>query len=168
MILADSTLREIADRIPLQKAELLDIVGMTERKYTKYGAKILTITAPFANERHIASTPRSQGSKSHHQTYEYLQAGKSIEEIASIRNLSPTTIENHLIQCHNDGYKINWDQFIPENYRELMIETIRKLGATKLKPIKQALPDDITYLQIKAVIAQLQLENEQIQNSLPK
>src|SRR5690606_37330880 len=51
MILSDSTLREIVDQIPLNKTELLSIVGMAQRKYEKYGERILEVTASFANER---------------------------------------------------------------------------------------------------------------------
>jgi superfamily II DNA helicase RecQ len=42
-----STLMEIASRIPKTKAELLKIKGFGEERFKKYGEDILAITAEF-------------------------------------------------------------------------------------------------------------------------
>jgi ATP-dependent DNA helicase RecQ len=165
MILSDSTLRSIMDQIPLNKTELLAIVGMTQVKYSKYGSSILEVTAPFANERKTkekTTYTRKHNNKSHVITYELLQDGKSIEEIASIRNFSVNTIEDHLVRCHSEDYPINWDELISEEYKDIIIQTIHELGASKLKPIKDALPEEVSYFQIKAVIAKEQMKARSI------
>jgi ATP-dependent DNA helicase RecQ len=166
MILSDSTLREIVDLIPLNKTELLSVVGMAQRKYDKYGERILNVTAAFTDER---EKPREKTmvkpkntSNSHITTYELFQDGKSINEIASIRSLSVQTIEDHLIKCHSEGFTINWDKLILEKYKDIIIKKIHELGASKLKPLKEALPDDVSYFQIKAVIASEQLTTRSI------
>jgi ATP-dependent DNA helicase RecQ len=157
MILSDSTLRAIVDQIPLNKTELLSVVGMAQRKYAKYGSRILEVTASFADEREKprekTTFKQNQNNKSHVITYELFQEGKSIEEISSIRSLSTQTIEDHLIKCHSEGYAINWDELISQEYQSIIIQAVQDLGASKLKPIKEALPEEVTYFQIKAVIA---------------
>jgi ATP-dependent DNA helicase RecQ len=161
MILSDSTLREIVDQIPLNKTELLSVVGMTQRKYAKYGSRILEITASFSSERENpkekTTFKQKHSNKSHVITYELFQEGKSIEEISSIRSFSVQTIEDHLIKCHSEGYAINWDKLIFKEYQSIIIQAINDLGATKLKPIKEALPEEVPYFQIKAVIAKEQM-----------
>lgn len=162
MILSDSTLREIVDQIPLNKTELLSVVGMAQRKYEKYGERILEVTASFANEREKSREKttfrQKNSSKSHVITYELFQDGKSIEEIASTRNFSVQTIEDHLIKCHSEGYMINWNKLISKEYQNIIIQAINDMGASKLKPIKEALPEDVSYFQIKAVIANEQMK----------
>jgi ATP-dependent DNA helicase RecQ len=161
MILSDSTLRAIVDQIPLSKTELLSVVGMAQRKYAKYGARILEVTASFANERKTkekTTYTQKHSNKSHVLTYELFQEGNSIEEIASNRGFSVQTIEDHLIKCHSEGYEINWNELISKEYQSIIIQAINDLGASKLKPIKDALPEEVSYFQIKAVIAKEQMK----------
>lgn len=161
MILSDSTLRAMADRIPLNDTELLSMVGMTQHKVAKYGARILEITATFASEREqkvqSKAPMRKDINQSHLVTYDFFQSGKSIKEIASTRNMSNKTIEDHLVRCHSEGYDIPWDTIIPEEYQEAILQAVQELGASKLKPLKEALPAEVTYFQIKAVIAREQV-----------
>lgn len=162
MILPDSTLRAIADQIPLNETELLSIVGMTQHKIIKYGTRILEVTTPFAADRERKSqekTPyiRKDANQSHLISYDFFQSGKSIEAIASIRGLSMKTIEDHLVRCHSEGYEIDWNTLIPQEYQDAILQAVHQLGASKLKPIKEALPDEVTYFQIKAVIAREQV-----------
>src|SRR5690606_21587273 len=130
------------------------------------GERILEVTASFANEREKSREKttfrQKNSSKSHITSYELFQDGKSIDEIASIRSLSVQTIEDHLIKCHSEGYTINWDKLIFEEYKEVIIQTIHELGASKLKPIKEALPEAVSYFQIKAVIAKEQMKARSI------
>ncbi len=163
MILSDSTLRAIASQIPQDKRELLSIVGMTENKYAKYGSRILQVTASFADERKDNTVnTRTNNNQSHVVTYELLQDGKSIEEIATIRALNIRTVEDHLVRCHSDGYVIIWDELISEEYHSIIVQTIHELGASKLKPLKEALPEEVSYFQIKAVIAKEQMKARSI------
>ncbi|SHE89738.1 ATP-dependent DNA helicase, RecQ-like [Seinonella peptonophila] len=164
MILSDATLRAIADQIPQDQTELLSITGMTQHKNSKYGSRILTVTTSFVTERKKKAqnkTPErpKDSNPSHLVSFELFQSGKSIKEIASIRNLSANTIEDHLIRCHSEGYVMTWDKLIPEKYQDIILQTIQSLGASRLKPIKEALPDEVTYFQIKAVIAKAQLKD---------
>jgi ATP-dependent DNA helicase RecQ len=48
--------------------------------------------------------------------------------------------------------EVNLDDFIPAEYEVHIKETIQKVGGEKLKPIKEALPKEIDYMMIKAVL----------------
>jgi ATP-dependent DNA helicase RecQ len=52
---------------------------------------------------------------------------------------------------------VDWTMFIPEQFEALIINTIREVGADKLRPIKDALPDEVDYLAIKSVIVKHKL-----------
>ncbi|WAH36555.1 DNA helicase RecQ [Alicyclobacillus dauci] len=90
---------------------------------------------------------------SHIQSFELFQAGKEVEEISSERGLSTITIEGHLIRCAQEGHPIDWARIFSEPAEAQILTAIDAVGSDKLKPIKEALPDDISYFMIRAVIA---------------
>ncbi|SHE98568.1 Helix-turn-helix domain-containing protein [Desulforamulus putei DSM 12395] len=57
-----------------------------------------------------------------------------------------------MVRCGLEGYQVNWDTMIPKQYETLILEKIKELGAERLKPIKDALPEEVDYLAIKAVL----------------
>ena len=89
---------------------------------------------------------------SHVITYNMYKQGKSIEDIISERELKSITVQDHILKCAYDGFDVNIDDFIPKQYEALIIEVIERIGASKLKPIKDELPNTIDYLAIKAAI----------------
>ena len=78
----------------------------------------------------------------------YLQ-GLSIEEIANERNLVKQTIENHLLECYKEDFEINLDKYIHSEYKEMIFDAFKKVGTDKLKPIKEILPPEVSYFDIK-------------------
>ena len=83
---------------------------------------------------------RLAGLSSDMQTLTLYSEGQSIAEIAAFRGMSRMTIENHLLRCAEEGESLDWEDFIPEQYEVLIVETIAEIGAEKLRPIKDALP----------------------------
>mgnify|MGYP000606112416 CR=1 FL=1 len=51
------------------------------------------------------------------------------------------------------GNKINIDDFIDEGNEKLILEAIKASTTGKLKEVKESLPENITYLEIRAVYA---------------
>ena len=48
--------------------------------------------------------------------------------------------------------EIQYEDFIPSEYEELIMKTIEECGATLLKPIKEQLPQEISYTAIKFAV----------------
>ena len=82
-------------------------------------------------------------------TYNLFMEGKSPLEISNIRGLTLNTIQNHLIACFENGLPIDLSNYINLDAKDLVFDAIRKCGMEKLKPIKEALPSDISYFDIK-------------------
>jgi ATP-dependent DNA helicase RecQ len=81
------------------------------------------------------------------------RSGMDVAQIATARRMGKVTIEDHLVRCAEEGEEMDWTRVIPEGHEPLILDAIAKVGADKLKPIKEALPEDIGYFTIKAVIA---------------
>ena len=86
-------------------------------------------------------------------TFELLRAGKSIEEISKERNLAVSTIYDHLYRLVANDW-LSSSEFVPEHIIKKIIEAKSRLpNASKLKEIKEILPEEITYNEIRCVLA---------------
>ncbi len=183
VVFSDATLREMACYLPQDEAALLNITGVGEVKLEKYGGLFLAKIRELVQEQiSAAGTGRSAGevtqparpspppedddsrtsgspkTPSYLLTWQLYQGGQRLPAIASQRQLSITTIQGHLIEAARQGYQINWDHFIKSDQEEQIIEIARRLGADRLKPIKEALPDSIDYFMIRVALFKHGLE----------
>lgn len=160
IIFSDSVLTEMCKYYPTNKDVMLSLKGIGEKKYEKYGSKFETLIKAYVKENNIVansipltnSHEASPKSKTYAVTFELYKNGLSISKIAENRNLSPKTIQDHLLKCAEEGLGVDLDSFIPQEYSDLIYEKIRILGTSKLRPIKEALPEDVDYMAIKAAI----------------
>ena len=75
-----------------------------------------------------------------------------MKEIAIDRNLSPTTVEGHLVSFILTG-ELDVLELVPDNKVQYMLPVIKKMGVkSSLSEIKEKLPKECSYLDIKAVI----------------
>ncbi|TCO75217.1 DNA helicase RecQ [Marinisporobacter balticus] len=162
IIFADSTLREMSEFYPIDQREMLKIKGVGEEKLKRYGDEFLNAIKEYVEENgiknrkiehiEIEKDPKEEKIPSHMITFNMYKEGNSLKEIAMHREMTEITIQNHIIRCVSEGLDVDLDNFIPNEYESLIIETIEKIGAEKLKPIKEALPDAVNYLAIRAVL----------------
>ncbi|HWJ03665.1 MAG TPA: helix-turn-helix domain-containing protein, partial [Verrucomicrobiae bacterium] len=185
VIFPDSTLMEMSRRLPRSEQDLRNISGVGEAKLARYGSQFLQAIGEYINEQvpagELSSTSslrnghtgvpldKGQLSKgkegeipSHLVTLNLYSAGKTLAEIARERNLSLITVQGHFVRCHQDGHGVDWDAFISAGEEELVLAAIRELGAEKLKPLKEALPEEIDYFTIRAVICKHNLGTEKV------
>ena len=86
-------------------------------------------------------------------TFGLFRVGKSIEEISKERNLATSTIYDHLYRLVANNY-LSSSEFVPEKIIKQILEAKSKVpNATKLKEIKELLPESITYNEIRCVLA---------------
>jgi uncharacterized protein YpbB len=86
-------------------------------------------------------------------TYEWLLHGKSIAEIARLRRLKQNTIEDHVVEIAANIPQFSIEPFVHEKKAAKIVETARKLRTRKLKLIRDAIDDDVSYFEIRLVLA---------------
>ena len=91
------------------------------------------------------------------QTYTLFRNGHSVAEIATQRNLVTNTVEGHLIECITTGLTVDISTLVSDSDRVQIEKAIAEHGAEKLKPIRESLPENITYNMIRFVVAQHRL-----------
>ncbi|WP_042164948.1 DNA helicase RecQ [Paenibacillus gorillae] len=178
MLFFDATLKELTDVQPLTEDQLLQVKGIGAAKAGKYGEELLAIIGQFAGEpvtagasatarsavRRSVERPASSGgadsSPSHVLSLEMFNAGLSPQEVAAERGMSRVTVEGHIIRCAEEGMELDWSRVIPEVYEQQIIDAIRELSGDKLRPIKDALPDEVDYFAIHGVICKYGFKSE--------
>lgn len=163
MIFHDSTLKEMAVYFPQDKESLMNIKGVGLKKYESYGEQFIEIISEYAEEKkidvsNIETIERKDFEKENNEdryqlTYECYAEGLSLYEIADRRGYTVNTIIKHLGKCEEIGHDIDWSRFIDDPTKEeKILEAIDEVGLERLKSIKELLPDDISYEDIRITI----------------
>lgn len=99
------------------------------------------------NKDHVSLTSSTR------HTYELLQQGLTIEDIANNRNLKKNTIEDHIVEIiHNlPGFSI--DEFVSKEHQEKILTSYKKLKTKQLRPLKESIGEQISYFEIRLVLA---------------
>jgi ATP-dependent DNA helicase RecQ len=154
VVMHDTSLADICRKRPTSLAEIRGVSGFGERKTERYGQQILDALEQFRNGARAAALMEKK-SRPADDTVRLLTEGHSFEEIAAIRgrqlrsviDLVATLVEKGELQFQN-----NW---IDDGRRASIEEACSRLGMERMKPIKEALPPEITYEEIRLVAAQL-------------
>ena len=176
MVFGDSTLKELSSRMPVDKEQMLEVSGVGERKYDKYGQRFIEKIMNYLNSNNInhiwISKAKSdisieekknniEGSKnikekSYINTVEMLRVYGSLRKTAGERELTLTTIISHVEKYISEGnsidFKIDFSDIFNEQDEEIVKGVIKNVGFNKLKAIKEQVPSNISYDVIKGII----------------
>lgn len=101
-----------------------------------------------------SNEPKPPKILSHNITLALLREGHDIEKIAEMRELSVRTIMEHAVQLIQMG-AVECTHFMSEERCQYLRGLITPLMELRLGEIKENLPEDISYFEIKAVIASM-------------
>ncbi|MBZ5576298.1 MAG: RecQ family ATP-dependent DNA helicase [Acidobacteriia bacterium] len=152
VVLSDASLEDLCRKRPGNLRELLQVFGIGERKAELYGSEIFAAFEAFDQGARAAAHDVAQVSPAD-ETIRLLGEGKSFEEIAQIRGRQMTTVVNMVADLIEKGrveYRVDWVG--AENHQRIA-EVVARLGSQWLKPLREALPAEITYEQIRLVVA---------------
>lgn len=167
VLFSDVTLKEMSRYIPTTNDDMLQIKGIGEKKLLQYGEPFLKVLQewdrahPKRSKRvkiggdmpiAVKQTKTADERPSHIISYQMLQSGKSLRDIADIRNMSQQTIEGHIFKAAKEGRPIMWDIFFDEKQEAAILTARKDLSEPKLKQLKETLPEEIPYSAIKAVL----------------
>jgi ATP-dependent DNA helicase RecQ len=87
-------------------------------------------------------------------TWMLWEKGGTLADIARKRGLAPSTIAEHLRQLIDDGRPIDLTRILPKERIILIEEAIARAGSGRMAPIKDLLPQDVSYDEIHLVVGQ--------------
>ena len=160
VVLHDSSLDEICRMQPTTVAQLMTITGIGERKAELYGREILTVLKRFGEGERAAPLPEKKSAPAL-ETLQLLAEGKTFEEIAQTRGRQIATVVNAVAALVEKGEIEFRPEWIDRNKLAVIEAACANLDPGKvdrLKPLKDVLPPEVTYDEIRLVLASLRRE----------
>ncbi len=118
VIFNDKTLDEMAKERPTTEQAFLAISGVAQAKLEAYGKVFLKEIRKFITDKVQDGETVKGGTQV--LTFEMYKQGKSIEEIALERQLSPSTIQSHLVKLCEQGQNIDLKPYLSKaEFKEL-------------------------------------------------
>jgi ATP-dependent DNA helicase RecQ len=168
VVLHDTTLEEICRIRPSSIADLMEITGIGERKAERYGKDILAALKRYEEGARASAIPQKLTAPGL-ETLQLLKEGKTLEDIAAARGRQLATVVNTVAALVESGQVEFQPAWIDRNRDAVITAACERAGLgnlTRLKPLKEALPPEIGYEEIRLVVARLRRERDQ-KNQIP-
>jgi ATP-dependent DNA helicase RecQ len=168
VVFSDATLIEFATYLPFTTDEMRKMSGVGEVKVDKYGADFLSDISKYCELHKLESRmdlklpsrpkqpkPNANRLDTNRISLNLFLEGKTIDEIAKSRGYVRSTIETHLVKFIPSG-EVKLSDFVTENKAQIIREAIVKHSQNgELSSVKEALGEEISYGEIRAVMASL-------------
>jgi ATP-dependent DNA helicase RecQ len=158
MVLNDATLQDLSARRPINRAELLMVSGIGEMKADLYGPRILEALRSFQGGQRAHEPAPVAATDPALETIRLISEGKTFAQIAEIRGRQLNTVIGmvaELVEKKRLGFDPAW---VPAKNLPLIEATVKQLGAQWLKPLREALPEAVTFEEIRLVVAKVRSE----------
>jgi ATP-dependent DNA helicase RecQ len=163
----DTTLDELCQKQPKTLAALRQISGIGEKKCEMYGEEILKAFERFRRGERASKEWHARPSNPSLETLDLLRQGRTLAEIAALRGRkisSVVALVADLIERGETEFQPNW--MLPER-RDQIRQACEKVGTEWLKPIKEALPEEVTYDEIRLAVAEFRRNNASAKPTSP-
>jgi ATP-dependent DNA helicase RecQ len=160
VILHDTTLEEICRVVPSSIGQLRTITGIGERKAEMFGQGILTALRRFQEGARASDSPQKKTAPSL-ETLQLISQGKTLAEISEIRGRQLGTVINAVATLLERGEVEFHEDWVDRNKQAVIEAACNRMGLNAikaLKPLKDVLPQEVTYDEIRLVVARLRRE----------
>jgi ATP-dependent DNA helicase RecQ len=166
IVMHDTSLDELCRVRPRSLSELRGVSGFGDKKTELYGQGILDALKEFGRGVRAAQVEEKKP-KPVEETKQLLTEGRTLEEIAQTRGRQFSSVVNLIVGLMERG-EVEFQASWVDAEKQAQIEkACALLGFERIKPLKEALPPEITYEEIRLVAAHLRLEKENESQPLP-
>lgn len=163
MILSNKTIAGISTLLPSSMKELKGVTGIGRRKLKEYGEEILGVIAEYCKKNGIEyclkdepvkDSPKRERVNTRQVSLDLLNSGKTLQEVASIRGLSLSTIEGHIADLISTG-DLDISRILSEEKISEISEFFLSHNSRELSPAKENFGDKYSYGELRMVLAHL-------------
>jgi DNA-binding MarR family transcriptional regulator len=160
MVLPQKAMKQISNLLPGNRDALVSIKGIGEQKLAQYGEQIIHLVTEYCRhhrlspnymvESHLNPSQKIPKGETQHKTYVLFSQGKTISEIARERELTVSTIENHLAKYIAMGL-IEVEQIMAPDRISKLRAFIQSKTTALNKEIKEHFGEEFSYGEINMV-----------------
>jgi ATP-dependent DNA helicase RecQ len=153
IIFHDSTLKEMASEMPNSAEEMMQISGVGEAKFARFGHLFLDVITTFIPEEPTLDLSKLS---TYEQTYKLYKDGLSADEIAMARGVKKDTVIGHYIKLVSQGKDVDLAPFIDDETSQRVLKVYNELDKPEeLKSIFEHFNGEIEYYQIRLALEQI-------------
>jgi ATP-dependent DNA helicase RecQ len=169
IIFSDRTLHEMCRRFPSTLSDMRKISGVGELKLERYGEDFIREIKIYLDEnpgisiqeeesrdtgREVLTQKKKKG-ETVEETYGFFNGGMSIEDIAKLRSLAPSTIASHMERLILEGRDIDMDRLVDPQRRLKIEEFFLSIEGWNLNPVVERFNGTVSYEEARLVRAHL-------------
>ncbi len=171
VIFGDKTLQEMCRVYPQSMASLSQIFGIGKEKLAQFGDEFLHLIQTYAKAKGItekqqiqSKAPAEKASRgltsTIQETLDLFADKRSISEIAALRDMTQSTVMNHLEQALEQGIELDISHLTFSSVTRfgIIAEAFEKAGTTMLAPVRSDLGEDYSYDEIRLVRFMLKVQ----------
>lgn len=164
-VISNKAMLEISNVLPTSKASLLRIGGFGKTRCDKYGKEVLEIIDNYLKEAKIPGDLLVHATKDEPKkdtkvaSFELFEAGKTIAEIATARNLKETTIFTHLAHFVLEG-SLDQSSILDAETHATLLPYFQENTEPELKKAFEHFNGKYDYGQLRLVRELVALEEE--------
>jgi len=158
VVLHDTGLDALCTVKPTSLQALRAVSGFGDKKVERYGQEILDALQRFNKGERANNDWHAAASHPREDTLQLLGEGRTFEEIAQIRGRKVSSVVDMVAKLMEGGevkFEAKW--LSAERYAQIAA-AIQQFGKERLKPVKEALPEEITFGEIRLVAAHLRVQ----------
>lgn len=154
VVLHDTSLLDLCRKKPESPEELQAVYGIGHAKQKSLGEQLLRTMAAFGSGARAQRREPSAVVPAE-QTRTMLAQGMSFAEIAAARGRRLNTVITQVADMIEQGTLEFNPRWVADEVRVAIEQQAERFGTDRLKPIKEALPPDVDYPEIRLVVSAL-------------
>ncbi len=160
MILPQKAMEELVIKLPTSLPELENVKGIGKAKVKQFGKELVKMVIDYCEKNQIDKGTieiplKKEKVDTKKVSFDLFHSGKNIEEIAEERGFGVSTIGTHLAHYIGTGELEIFDIFPKEKINKV-IDYFMENKQVTLNEAKAALPDDVTYAELRAALKHLE------------
>ncbi|HWX55626.1 MAG TPA: RecQ family ATP-dependent DNA helicase [Verrucomicrobiae bacterium] len=157
VVMHDTSLEELCRLRPDSIAAIRQVHGFGERKTQLYGPELLKALRKFRDSKSAGEAPVTprKDSAAARETIKFVKAGHSLEQIAKIRGCKISSVVELVCGLMESGQLEFHPSWLDQTKRQKIEAACKQHGVERLRPIKDALPEEITLEEIRLVVTTL-------------
>ena len=174
IIFSDKTLHEMCRRFPSTLSDMRKISGVGDAKLERYGEDFIREIKLYLDENPGISVPEEESGtpalrfctqkkkkgETVEETYAFFKGGMSLEDIAKLRNLAPSTIASHMERLILDGRDIDMDRLVDPGKRVKIEEFFLSIKGWNLNPVVEHFNGTVSFEEARLVRAHLRRNHQ--------
>jgi ATP-dependent DNA helicase RecQ len=170
LVFSDATLRELARQRPSTPENMRPVYGVGEVKLRAFGTRFLALVVEHCRQHNLPldvvkagetpappeKAPRERSGVRRALAFDLFRRGRTVEAVMENMGVSRGTVVGYLAEFIREERPASLAPWVADAVYQRVVAAARQFGTERMKPIYLALGEQVSYDDIRLVLADLQ------------